>query len=184
MTIQTPLQYAGVALDDNNRERWKNLSNSEKLFYNYVLENDVTLSSMMLGIFTAYLVNLISNLVTMKVTDLFMLVAYVLNIIFAFLTLHFLVKLYRIHFILDKQSENNAISIRVNKDFNFLYENQTSISRNVKSLKNSVILLFIMLLLCFGINNGLSYKIAILLEWIKLNFYKLKLNLLPSQTNV
>ena len=54
MKIQTPLQYAGARLNDENMEQWNSLGVGEKLFYKYVLENDTTLSSVLLGIFTAY----------------------------------------------------------------------------------------------------------------------------------
>ena len=81
MKIQTPLQYAGARLNDENMEQWNSLGVGEKLFYKYVLENDTTLSSVLLGIFTAYVVNLISNLVTLEMTDLFLFVAYISKII-------------------------------------------------------------------------------------------------------
>lgn len=166
MKIQTPLQYAGARLDNDNMEQWKSLSSGEKLFYKYVLEHDTTLSSVLLGIFTAYVVNLISNLVTLKMTDLFISVAYAFNMIFALRTLHFLVKLYQIHVMLEKQSENNAISLRVNNDFKILYKRRDHVADNVKSLKKSAIGLFITLLLCFAINNGLPDVIHIVLERI------------------
>lgn len=179
MKMQTPLQYAGVLLSDDNMEQWNSLGVGEKLFYKYVLENDTTLSSVLLGIFTAYVVNLISNLVTLEMTDLFLFVAYIFNIIFAIRTLYFLVKLYHIHVMLEKQSESNAISLRVNNDFRVLYKRRSNVAGNVKSFRKNIIGLCITLLLCFTINNGLMKVIHLvggylqeigreLLKWINL----------------
>lgn len=178
MKIQMPLQYAGALLNDDNMEQWNSLSDSEKLFYKYVLENDTTLSSVLLGIFTAYVVNLISNLVTLIMTDLFLFFVYIFNMIFAIRTLYFLVKLYHIHVMLEKQSEKNAISLRVNNDFRVLYKRRSNIADNVKMFRKNINGLFITLLLCFALNNGLIEIIHLegellrefgreLLKWIK-----------------
>lgn len=166
MKIQTPLKHAGVVLRDDNKEWWERLSNGEKLFYKYILEYDTTLSSILLGVFTAYVVNLTSNLVTFNVTDLFVFVIYVFNVIFAFIILYFLMKLYRIHVILEKQSINNAISIRVNNDCQFLQKKSDNIAYNVKSLKEAVVGFIITFICCFAFNNGLRSTIYTMLDWI------------------
>ncbi len=167
MKIQIPFQRAGACLNNSNLKHWESLNCGEKLFYKYVLECDTTLSSVLLGIFIAYVVNLISSLVTLKVTGLFMLAAYVFNMIWAFKVLFILVKLYRVHVLLEKQKRENAISIRVNSDFKFLHEMQAYIAGNVKLLKKSAIGLFISLLLCFSITNGLVDVMHIVFEYAK-----------------
>lgn len=156
MEIRTPLHYRKASLSEVNRERWDQFKFGEKLFYKYVLEHDSTLSSMLLGIFSAYVVNLISNLMTLEIEDLLIVPAYVMNLIFAVWTLYCLIKLYRIHLALEKQSEENPISMRLNNDFAALYENrQNDIIRNMKSLERALFGLLVTLLLCFAINNGL-----------------------------
>lgn len=166
MKVKTPFKNADIELNSENMDQWEKLSSYEKIFYKYLVEYDTTLSSVLLGIFTAYVVNLISNLLTLDVKNIFMFVSYALNMVFALRTLYFVVKLYRIHVLLEKLSINDVISVRVNKDLEFLFSKHDHIADNVNMLKKSIIGLVITLLLCFAIYNDLLNGIHMVLEWI------------------
>lgn len=171
MKIQTPLHYKGAMFTESNMEKWNELGFGDKVFYKYIIEHDTTLSSMLLGIFSAYVVNLISNLITLKIENVYIVIIYFINLIFALKVLCSLIKLYGIHMAVEKQSEDNSISIRMNHDFEALYKSRRDeIASIIKSLEWNFLGIFITLLMCFAINNNLPDTIQMVIEWFKEKF--------------
>lgn len=167
MNIQTPFQRMGAQLTSDNMKLWERLCISEKLLYTYMIECDTSLSSLLLGVLTAYVVNLISSLVTLKITGLFMFGTYLVNMICALIVLFILIRFYRLHVCLDRQRGENALSVQINLDFEFLQGQQQFITRNIKSLIRLAVVLFIALALCFANANGLPDPIHMVSEWGK-----------------
>lgn len=163
MKIRTPLQKIGVKLNDDNMAIWQNLSVGEKLFYKFVIEHDSTLSSMFIGIFSAYVVNIVSNLAMWKIDNSSFAIVYLFNLFFASITLVLLMKLYPLHLLVEKRSATNADTVRVNKNFELLYQSERDIKIIVKKLKFSIIGLCATLLLCLAMSNGLF---GLICNWI------------------
>lgn len=173
MKVQTPFENADIELDSENKKKWEMLSSYQKVFFRYVIECDTSISSVILGVSTAYVVNLISNLITLDIKNELMFISYVVNMVFAVRTFYFLVKLYCIHILLEKLIINDVVSVRVNKGLVFLFENSIYIKDNIMSFKKSIIGLVITLLLCFAINNDLLNGIHMVWEWIVENLGEL-----------
>lgn len=167
MNIRPPFQRVGAQLTAENTKLWENLGCGEKIFYKYMIECDTSLSSLLIGILTAYVVNLVSNLVTLRITGLFVLGTYLVNMICALKSLLILMKLYRLHICLERQRAKNALSVQVNLDFEFLQEHRQFITFNVKSLIRAAIGLFIALVLCFANANDFPNAIRLAFEWGK-----------------
>lgn len=165
--IKQPLSSKGAKFNDENKENWEQLDWKEKLFYKYVIENDTSLSSILVGVFSAYVVNIFSNLISIKFTHWFIVAIYFFNAFFALRTLYLIIKLYSIHMRKERRDEENAVSVYLNKSFGWLHEKQKDeIDSIIKKITISIFFLLATLLICFGFNNDLfkiMYKYVIII---------------------
>ena len=153
-TIEALLQEEGSKNNDKNKENWNHLNTSERLFYIYLIKNDTNLSSILVGVFSAYVVNVFSNLISLEFEFLLNVGLYVVNAFFAVRVLYFVIMLYSIHLKSERIEEKDEEVVHWNKNFEKLFITYgEQIKENLKKLMSSTFLLLIALLLCCMLNN-------------------------------
>lgn len=147
----------GIAeFTEENEREWNMLSAREKICVRYMIKNDVTMSSVLVGVFSAYVVNLFSNLVSMSFGSILHGIMYAVNAAAAVGILAIIIHLYSVHIKVEYNvpREGSGYDALLNRRFEFLFDNyQKKCRKWTAELCLSVLILVMTLAGCLFANH-------------------------------
>lgn len=152
LKISTP---KGALLSKDGKCIWESLNFGEQLYCKYFFLQNTTISTVFVGVASAYLVNIFTNIIGMTFEGFFHIVIYLINAILSVIMFICVVRLYSIH--VDSKEISDATqglkSHHVTLELEFFQENRSKIRKNLRRLFVCVCLLLVTLTLCIIINN-------------------------------
>lgn len=142
-------------LSEKSEEIWNSLCILEKLYCKYCFLQDTSISTVFVGVFSAYLVNIFTSIAGITFSGIIHIVAYSLNAIASVFIFIYVVKLYSIH-VESKEKSNSkagARSSHVTLELKHFKDNRKEIWRALRCFLIGMLFMFITLVVCCVINN-------------------------------
>lgn len=150
-----PLGMKEKDFTEEHLQKWKNLSKKEKWFYRYMIENDTGLSSILVGVISAYVVNSLFGMAGMEWISWWYMIMYCLNFLMSVWCLVRIIRLYGVHIRKERRDEEDSDTVYLNKSFSWIYENcQLEVQRILDRIWIPFLGMLITLLMCFLIRNN------------------------------
>lgn len=134
---------------------WETLGFWERLYCKYCFLQNTSVSAIWVGVFSAYLVNIFTNMIGMTFLGSLHVIAYVANIIFSVGIFACVVRLYSIH--VDSKEKNNSESGTKNEhmtlELKYFEDNLFKIKSVLHHLLIWIVLLLVTIVICSVINN-------------------------------
>lgn len=142
-------------LSEKGKHIWESMSFSEKLYCKYCFLQNTAISTVFVGVVSAYLVNIFTNIIGMTFEGIFHIVAYLINAILSIKMFVCVVRLYSIH--VDSKEMSDAKqgmkSHHITLELEFFKKNRLMIKQNLRCLFTCTCLLIVTLVICIIINN-------------------------------
>lgn len=142
-------------LSEEGRCIWENLSFWEQLYCKYCFLQNTNISTVFVGVFSAYLVNIFTSITGITFLGIFHIIVYTLNATFSVVVFICVVRLYSFH--VDSKetidSQKGTKSDHVTSELEFFKKNRPKTQKILYSLLVFMILLLITLVICSAINN-------------------------------
>ncbi len=152
MKISTP---KGDLLSKEGKCIWESLNFGERLYCKYCFLQNTTISTVFVGVVSAYLVNIFTNIIGMTFEGTFHIIVYLINTILSVIMFVCVVRLYSIH--VDSKEISDATpglkSHHTTLELEFFKKNHLKIRKNLRILFICVCLLLVTLTMCIIINN-------------------------------
>lgn len=142
-------------LSENGKSIWESLNFAEKLYCKYCFLQSTAISTVFVGVVSAYLVNIFTNIIGITFEGTFHIVVYLINTILSVIMFICVVRLYSIH--VDSKEISDATqgmkSHHTTLELKFFRENRLKIRANLRILFICVCFLLVTLTICIIINN-------------------------------
>lgn len=142
-------------LSERGKSIWESLDLGEKLYCKYCFLQNTAISGVIVGVVSAYFVNILTNVMGITFEGPVHIVAYIINAILSIVMLICVVQLYSIH--VDCKEKSDATqgmkSHHTTLELVFFKENRSKIRKNLGCLLVCISLLLATVLICVVINN-------------------------------
>ena len=142
-------------LSEDGKHIWEKLSFFEQLYCKYCFLQNTTISTVFVGVASAYLVNIFTNIIGMTFEGYFHIIIYLVNAALSVAIFICIVHLYSIH--IDSKEENDAKqgakSHHVTSELEFFQRNRPKIKRTLYWLLGLIVLLLVIAVICIVVNN-------------------------------
>lgn len=142
-------------LSPKSTKIWLSLNTSEQLYCKYFFMQDLSVSAIIAGVFSAYLVNVFTSISGVTFRNLFHILVYVTNVLASVCTFICVVNLYMVH--VDNKQKNGTLNVarshRVSLEFEYFEERRSEIAKNLRNFKICVAVLFVTLVMLCILNN-------------------------------
>lgn len=148
-------------LSENGKRVWNSLSFGEQLFCKYCFLQSTAISTVFVGVVSAYLVNIFTNIIGTTFEGTFHIIVYLINALLSVIMFICVVRLYSIH--VDSKETSDATagmkSHHKTLEFKFFEENRSKIRKNLRRLFVCACFLLVTLTICI-ITNNLDFTVS------------------------